>query len=170
MDYVIQRGIKVNTITTDMMVPVFEYPELAIPMMKEGINPNVIKYNGLSQIDLYPSSFKSEEAKQLLAQFPRSIHFSIEDINCETTCSPGCSSAFKKFYFKNGEFVKMTKVNRIGQGGFGSVFKGKFHGEEKAMKCVLIGQIKHQRMVEDAVSDLEKNISEIRTQMATTGS
>merc|ERR1711911_516257 len=139
-------------------------------MMKKGINPRVIRYDGNSQIDLYPSSFESQEAKQLLAQFPRSIHFSIEDINCETTCLPGCMSAFKKFYFKNGEFVKMTDGNRIGQGGFGSVFKGLFHGEEKALKCVLIGQIKGQENVEDAVSDLEKNISEIRTQMSSVGS
>merc|ERR1711917_9083 len=68
------------------------------------------------------------------------------------------------------EFVKMTDANRIGQGGFGSVFKGLFHGKDKAMKCVLIGQIKGQVMVSDAVSDLEKNISEIRTQMASSGS
>ena len=33
----------------------------------------------------------------------------------------------------------MTDGNRIGQGGFGSVFKGKFHGKDKALKCVLIG-------------------------------
>merc|ERR1711946_15260 len=38
------------------------------------------------------------------------------------------------------------------------------------MKCVLIGQIQFQRLVEDAVFELEKNISEIRTQMATSGS
>merc|ERR1711917_97965 len=68
------------------------------------------------------------------------------------------------------EFVKMTNANRIGQGGFGSVFKGSFHGKEKALKCVLIGQIQYQTYTEDAVSDLEKNISEIRIQMATTGS
>merc|ERR1711911_170293 len=108
------------------MIPHFQYPDLAVPMMEAGINPRVIAYSGKSRIDLDPSSFKSEEAKQLLAQFPRSIHFSIEDINCEITCLPGCKSAFKRFYFKNGEFVKMTDANRIGQGGFGSVFKGLF--------------------------------------------
>ena len=64
----------------------------------------------------------------------------------------------------------MTDANRIGQGGFGSVFKGSFHGEDKAMKCVLIGQIEAQSIVKDAVSDLEKNIFEIRIQMATGGS
>ena len=103
-------------------------------------------------------------------QFPRSIHFSIEDINCENSCRSDCSSAFKKFYFKNGEFVEMADANRIGQGGFGSVFKGSFHGKEKALKCVLIGQIQGQIYVDDAVSDLEKNIFEIRIQMASSGS
>ena len=94
MKYIIGRGIKVNSITTEMMVPAFKYPDLAVPMMKKGINPRVIAYSGDSQIDIYPSSFNSEEAKQLLSQFPRTIHFSIEDINCKDTCPSECSSAF----------------------------------------------------------------------------
>ena len=63
----------------------------------------------------------------------------------------------------------MTDANRIGQGGFGKVFKGLFHGKEKAMKCVLIGRIEWQENVKDSVSDLERNISEIRIQMASGG-
>ena len=106
----------------------------------------------------------------MLAQFPRSIHFTIEDTICENTCPLECPSTFKKFYFKNGEFVKMTDANRIGQGGFGCVFKGLFHGKEKAMKCVWIGQIQWKENTEDAVSDLENDISEIRIQMAAGGS
>ena len=164
--YIIGRGIQVNSITTEMVVPDFEYSDLAVPMMEAGINPRVIRYDGKSEIDMFLSSFKSDEAKQLLDRFPRSIHFSIEDISCENTCS----SAFKKFYFKNGEFVKMTDENRIGQGGFGSVFRGTFHGKDKALKCVLIGQIQYQTYTDDTVSDLEKNISEIRIQMASGGS
>ena len=80
-----------------MIIPEFEYPDLAIPMMEKGINPHVIAYTGKSDIDISPSSFKSEEAKQLLAQFPRSIHFSIEDIRCKHTCPSDCSSAFNRF-------------------------------------------------------------------------
>ena len=38
----------------------------------------------------------------------------------------------------------MTTANKIGQGGFGSVFKGSFHGKDKAMKCVPIGRIEHR--------------------------
>ena len=66
--------------------------------------------------------------------------------------------------------MKMTDANHIGQGGFGSVFKGIFHGEDKALKCVWIDQIEGQILTRDAVTDLEKNISEIRIQMASGGS
>ena len=168
--YIIERGIKVNSITTTMMVPDFKYPDLTIQMMEKEINPHVISYSGKSRIDPYSFSFKSKEAKQLLKEFPRSVHFSTNDIKCDSTCPEDCPSNFRKFYFKNGEFVKMTDENRIGQGGFGSVFKGLFHGKEKAMKCALIGKIEHQSYIKDLVSDLEKNISEIRIQIATTGS
>ena len=170
LEDIIAKEMKVNSIDALMIVPSFKYPDLAVPMMEKGINPHVIAYIGKNYVDEYPSGFESEEAKKLLASFPRSIHFSIEDINCENNCPSDCLSAFKRFYFKNGEFVKMIEANRIGQGGFGSVFKGLFHGEEKALKCVLIGQIQGQNYVDDAVSDLEKNISEIRTQMASSGS
>ena len=169
MKYFIGIGIKINSIRTDMIVPDFGYPDSAVPMMKKGINPHVIDRYGDSKIDDFPSSFKKDKAKQLSAQFPRSIHFSIDDISCENICRSDCPSSFKKFYFKNGEFVKMTEANRIGQGGFGSVFKGSFHGEDKAMKCVLIGKIQYQTYANDAVSDLEKNISEIRIPMASGG-
>ena len=169
-NFIIGRGIKVNNITTDMMIPAFKYPELAVPMMAKKINPHVIDYNGFSQMDGFRTSFQSEEARQLSAQFPISIHFSIENISCPKNCATNCPSKFKKFYFKNGEFVKMTDANKIGQGGFGSVFKGSFHGEEKAMKCVLIGKIEERTKAKDAVSDLEQNISEIRIQIASGGS
>ena len=168
--YIMNRDIKVNSIDTAMMVPDFSFPDLALQMMEKGINPKVISWSGNSRIDLDPLSFASEEAKQLLFQFPRSTHFSIDDITCSKHCSTDCSSSFEKFYFKNGKFVEMTEANRIGQGGFGSVFKGKFHGQDKALKCVLIGRRKLNHSQDEELSDFEKNISEIRIQMASGGS
>ena len=164
------RDIKINSITTGMIVPDFKYPDLAVPMMRKGINPHVIDYKGDTQIDIYPASFKSERAKQLLAQFPTSIYYSTEDINCKVTCSFDCSSKLKKFYFKSGEFVTMTDANRIGQGSFGSVFKGLFHGEDRAMKCVMIKKIEGRNLEHEAVSDLERNLSEILIQVSSAGS
>ena len=165
--YIIERGIKVDSIETNMTLPDFKFADLAVSMMTQGINPHVINNAGYSGTHV---GIQSKEAHQLWTQFPRSIHFSIEDISCENTCLPGCPSKFKRFYYKNGEIVEMRDANRIGQGGFGSVFKGSFHGKDKAMKFVLIGHIEDKRYVSDAISDLEKNISEIRIQVASSGS
>ena len=163
--YIIERDIKVNSITPHMVNPAFDYPDFARKMMVKGINPYVIDYSGRS-----PPVFSDNMKSYISKQFPRSIYFSIEDINCRTNCARDCSSKFRRFYFKNGEFVKMIDANRIGQGGFGSVFKGTFHGEEKAMKCVLIDRIEYWNTIEKAKSNLEKNIAEIRIQIASGGS
>ena len=169
-NYLIERGIKVDSIRTDLMVRDFKNPKLAIQMMKMGINPYIIDCDGKSQIDYYPSSFKNEEARSLLATFPRSIHYSIEDIECLASCSVECSSKFKKFHCKNGSLVMMTNQNRIGSGGFGMVFREMFHGIPMAMKCTLMGKIEKRHFVSETVSDVEKNISEYRSQIATVGS
>ena len=163
--YIIEREIKVNSITVDMIVPAFEYPDLKRKMMVKGINPYIIDYSGRSE-----PVFWDNMISYICNQFSRSVHFSFEDIDCSTNCARDCSSEFRRFYYKNGEFVKMIDANRIGQGGFGSVFKGTFHGEEKAMKCVLIDRIEYWNTIEKAKSNLEKNIAEIRIQIASGGS
>ena len=166
----INRGFNVNTIRTDMMIRDFRNPKLAIKLMKMGVNPHIIDCDGKSQIDYYPTSFESEEAKRLLATFPRSIHYSIEDIVCPSTCQGECPSKFKKFVCKNGSLVEMTDQKRIGSGGFGMVFRELFHGIPMAMKCMLMGKIIKRDVVSETVSDVEKNNSELRIQIATVGS
>ena len=162
--YIIGREIKVNSINTSMMIPDFQYPDLAIRMMLKEINPHVINYAGNSQVDLFPSSFENKQAKELLAQFPRSFHFAIQDIDCEYSCSAACPSNFRRFFFKNGALVEMTDKNRIGRGGFGMVFRQLFHETLMAMKCLLMGKIENRTYVHESVSDLEKAISELRIQ------
>ena len=166
-NYIIERPIKVNTITMFMSTS-FD-PDLAIQYMQKGINPYIIDRRGFSPVDAYPSSFENEEARVLLSQFSRSVHFSIEDIDCGATCPADCPSKFRKFFYKNGALVEMTDENRIGSGGFGMVFKQLFHGITMAMKCVWTGEIKNSGSIPDIVSDLNENISEIRTQTSTVG-
>ena len=171
---IINRGINMNSIRTDMMVRDFRTPELAIQMMKMGLNPHIIDCDGKSQIDYYPSSFKSEEAKHLLDTFPRSIHYSIDDVECPAECpassSAECPSRFKKFVCKNGSLVEMTDQKRIGTGGFGMVFREDFHGIPMAMKCMPMKKIIKRNFVSETVSDVEQNIAELRIQIATVGS
>ena len=42
----------------------------------------------------------------------------------------------KAFYLNNGPLVGMNDENQIGKGGFGNVFKGHWHQEKVAFKCV----------------------------------
>ena len=168
-NYIIERGIQVNNIKTTMMIPQFTYPELAIKMMENNINPYVMDCNGNSPVETDPTSFDSEEAQKLLATFERSVQYSMEDIHCKESCPADCPSKFEKFVCKNGSLVQMTSVNKIGSGGFGMIFRGVFHGEPMAMKCTLSGKMEERDNVKQAVSDLEKNISELRIQIATVG-
>ena len=84
-------------------------------------------------------------------------------------CIP--ATRFNKFVFKNGTLIEMTDTNRIGQGGFGMVFRCLFHGIPMAAKCVEISHIIEKNIIQDDPIEnfLDKNLSEYRIQLATTG-
>ena len=179
---IMDRGVTVNHINTSMMVPSFKFPDLTVPMMDKEINPHVISHTGKSQVDDYPTIFESSKAKQSLDKLSeamseyrkngsilkRSVHFSTEDIDC-TECTPECPTKFKRFHPKNNALVQMIEKNRIGSGGFSRVYKGVFHGQDKAMKCIPLIVTEEHNFISDAVSELEKHMSEIRVQIAASG-
>ena len=76
--------------------------------------------------------------KKLLKKFKRSAYFSTEDYVCPEGCPPDCKSRMKAFYLNNGSLVRMIKSNQIGNGGFGNVYKGTWHKQKVAFKCVPI--------------------------------
>ena len=168
--FILSQDIKINSIQTDMIIPSFEYPELAEQMMIRNINPKVISYDGISQFERCPNSFKNSKCKELAQRFPRSIHFVTEDTICSKNCPNNCKSNLKAFFCENGPLVDINDNNKLGTGGFGTVYGGIWHGEDVAMKCILIGEIQSQNFADDAVADFEKNISEYRSQLVAKGS
>ena len=92
-NYLLGRSIKINSIDMNSMIPEFKFPDLSSQMMKKGVNPYVIDDAGISEVENNLSSFDSSESKSLLASFPRSIHYSIEDINCFRECPVDCASS-----------------------------------------------------------------------------
>ena len=168
--FILHQDIKINSIRTDMIIPSFYYPELAEQMMLKNINPKVIECNGISQFERWPGSFTNPKCKELAEKFARSIHFVTEDTVCSKNCDNICKSKLKAFFFENGPLVDINENNKLGTGGFGTVYGGKWHGENVAMKCILIGEIKIQNLISKAIADFENNISEYRSQLVAKGS
>ena len=169
-NFILSQDIKINSIRTDMMSPSFEYSELAEKMMIKNINPKVISYDGISQFERCPNSFKNSKCKELAQRFPRSIHFVTEDTICSKNCPNNCKSNLKAFFCENGPLVDINDKNKLGTGGFGTVYGGKWHGENVAMKCISIDEITNHNIVDEAVANFEKNISEYRSQLMAKGS
>ena len=88
----------------------------------QGINPKIIDRSGKSPLENFPDSFKSENAKKLLSQFPAAVYFSTEDQKCLESCPPDCKSKMKRFRSFNGLIVDMKDENKLGSGGFGNVY------------------------------------------------
>ena len=168
--FILSQNIKINCITTDMVIPSFEYPELAEEMLIKNINPKVIGYDGRREFDIWPNTFQNQKCNNLALNFPRSIHFMTEATECNKNCGKDCKSKLKPFFYENGSLVDINDDNKLGIGGFGTVYSGKWHGENVAMKCVLIDQIEYQTYVHDTVDAFEKNISEYRSQSVAKGS
>ena len=169
--YILKRDINVSTINVNMDIPRFQFPALSLPMMDKGINPYIIADDGKSSIQRYPSNFKSQEQKKMLSKFSRSIHYSVEhDIECSQICEPDCPSKFRRFFYKNGPLVEMTDENRIGEGGFGMVYKLQFHGKEMAAKCVCMNDVEFVEIFHEAKSNFQNDIMEYTAQQSASGS
>lgn len=166
---ILLRNIKIHSIDTRMVTPQFTFTSLAISMMENKINPYVISYIGRSEIENYPPSFESEEAKLLLTSFSRSIHYSMADINCFESCLPDCDSNYEKFYMKEGLMVDMQNDKLIGEGGFGMVYEKMFHGKIMAMKCISVGDIEDQFYSDQAESEMKQDIHEYLAQLSSSG-
>ena len=171
-NFLLKMRLPINSISLCNEVAHFKFSQHAAEMMSRGLNPKVIQHDDKNSLEKFEDTFADTQLMELANSFtdPISIHFTTQDINCDTTgCPPNCSSKFKKFYYKDGSFVTMTADNKIGSGGFGMVYKGMFHGQAKAMKIIPI-EIKFNLIIKDAVSELENNIAEYRMQLSTAGS
>ena len=126
MDFILQRQIPINSIELNNELVYFNLPQYTVELMKRGVNPKIVRYDGQSSLDRFKASFENDEAMRLVEKFPNSIHFTTTDIYCEDFgCeTPNCPSRYKRFYYKSGPLVEMTAKNKIGSGGFGNIYKG----------------------------------------------
>ena len=126
-------------------------------MIDKGANPFIKDCDGDTGYDFYSLSSSN------LINLPKSksVYFPIVDFKNKTLLGP--------WQYKTGVFP--GKFNRlIGSGGEGYVLEGEWDNKKAAFKCVDVGKQEYIRMMDDALDDMEKKLSEMRTMQGTTGS
>ena len=74
----------------------------------------------------------------------------------------------RPFRIGQGEYIKADNSTRIGQGGFGTVFKGKWHAEESAFKYLRIrdeSDEQTQRYLRDVIEKYHERLTEYFKQL-----
>ena len=134
----LQWNVRTNNVDQQFSTPEFMFKKCTKKMMKLGLNPKVIRYDGYSELNnIHPNSFKTKELSEMASKFEDSIYYSTEDQKCKGGCPSDCPAKMDGFYFKNGKFPKCDKRNRIGQGGAAKVFN----------PCTEDGAYMHHRVV-----------------------
>ena len=169
--YILSQDIRINSITTAMLTPSFRFSELAEDMMNKNLNPRIISYSGYSQFEGWPISFAKPKLKKQAQKFSTSVHFVVDETKCKENCGEHCKSKMEPNFLKSGPLVDMIDSNKIGRGGFGSVYSGKWHGEDVAMKCILVTELLKPSSVAEVFSEFFNNTYEYRvTELEADGS
>ena len=127
-------------------------------MLDQGANP-FVKYNhGKTGYDVYLFSTYCPNLMNL--QKKNSIFFPIVDFGNKTLLGP--------WQYLTGVFP--GRFNRlVGSGGEGHVVAGTWNNEKAAFKWVSVGKQEQNTYAEEAVADMEKKLSEMRTMQTTIG-
>ena len=79
----LQWNVRTNNIDQMFITPQFPFKKCTKKMMKLGLNPKVIDYNGESELnDLNPNNFITKELSEMASKFEDSIYYSTEDQKC----------------------------------------------------------------------------------------
>ena len=161
-EYLIDKNVKLNNLDNKFLNPLFKFKEVTEKLLDGGVNPKIIRYDGKSELhQRNPSLFVEKILKQKAEKFENAVYVAVKDQKCKKDCRTDCRSKMEKFYSIDGIYLKRTKLNQIGKGGFGSVYRGKWHGESAVFKFIKMAEIKYIGKTSDAFADLEERQKEI---------
>ena len=148
------------------------HPEYNEILLKKKMNPKIIGESGKSPLDgLTRSSISlSPQLQKLVNIYPNAVYFSTVPQICDDGCTKLCKSRMEPFQIGlngDGQYITANDKTRIGVGGFGTVFHGKWHGRESAFKYILIRDetSKNWKYVHEVYNHFNKNIIEYREQL-----
>lgn len=163
VNYLLTNKINFNNCNSRFMTAEFYDAEITkriIPF----VNPKIISHDGKSNLyDRDPQNFKGN-VKTEAEKYPNAIHVAVMNQECESGCPTDCKSKLVAFYYKNGVYIQRIQANQVGQGAFGSVFGGKWHGRDAVFKFIRMSMTNLGGMTytSDSAADLESRLAEIK--------
>ena len=160
--------VKLNFETCNLL----SIPDYNKILLMKKMNPKIIGPSGKSPWNILEQSSitLSPELQQLVNMYPNAVYFSTVPQICDDSCTTLCKSRMEPFRIGmngDGQYITANDQTRIGVGGFGTVFHGRWHGRESAFKYILIrGETsKNWKYVHEAYNHFYKNIVEYREQL-----
>ena len=173
VDFLLRWNVEINIVKLDFgTCKLLNLPKYNEILLSRKMNPKIIDASGQSPLDvLQKSSFSiSPKLQKLINIYPNAVYYSTVPQMCNAKCSKYCKSKMEPFRIGmngNGEYITANDSTRIGQGGFGTVFHGKWHGKDSAFKYILIRDEKsnNSSYVHEAYNHFNRNIIEYREQL-----
>ena len=134
INYFLVNNIKINNCNSRFLTAKFLNAEVTKRII-QFVNPKIIDHLGNSQLKQGPENFPGM-LKTLAEQYPNAIHVAVTDQNCHVGCPTDCQSNMIAYYYKDNVYIQRNQSNQVGQGSFGSVFEGIWHGETAVFKCI----------------------------------
>ena len=167
-EWILKRNIEVATVDNKWMTPQFIFESNFEIMLKKGINPFVVAYDGKSEFDLRNfenidqtllQPFITEDGK--IIDGKTEAFYSFKDSKCNDECPKLCDDNMKKFKLYSRE--KKFRIEK--RGGEGVVSMKEWHTKPAAFKLLKIGKIEItvRRTLADAILNAKKTQAEFET-------
>ena len=168
LKWILNRNIDVAFVDLKWMTASFNFESNVEKMLKKGINPFVVRYDGESEFVSKQANFKKIDRKLLetfltgkKAEEKTEAFYSFQDSECGDTCENSCKDKMLKFKLYTGE----RNFESEKRGGQGIVSFGTWHGETAAFKLLKLEKIEphFKTSISDGISDAEKTRAEFET-------
>ena len=164
--WILDRNIDVALVDNLWLTPQFRFKSNVEKMLKKGINPFVVRYDGKSEFEAYSNCFENIDQKLLepflngnITEETTEAYYSFHDSECNEKCENWCKDKMIKFKLYTG---KRNFKNRK-SGGQGIVSFGTWHGEMAAFKLLELGKIEEVQELPTGISNAEKTRAEFET-------
>ena len=165
--WILNRNIDVAFVDHQWLTPQFIFKSNVEKMLKKGINPFVIRYDGKSEFVVRKERiFRNIDQKWLepfitgkIIAEKTEVYYSFQDSECSEKCENSCKDKMLKFKLYTGK--RNFKNGKTG--GQGIVSFGTWHQEPAAFKLLELGKIEEVRELSAAIANAEKTRAEFET-------